>query len=80
MIKGALIIIIIVYCLALLFIFLYSLAQAHLVYCYLKNRKIKNTNTIAQKSYSLPHVTVQLPVYNEMYVVERLIDAVCSFN
>lgn len=80
MIKGALIIIIIVYSLALLFIFLYSLAQAHLVYRYLKNRKIKNANTLEQKFYSLPYVTVQLPVYNEMYVVERLIDAVCSFN
>src|SRR5687768_1421565 len=26
----------------------------------------------------LPKVTVQLPVYNEMYVVERLIDSVCA--
>lgn len=28
----------------------------------------------------LPKVTVQLPVYNEMYVVERLIDSVCSID
>jgi len=28
----------------------------------------------------LPKVTVQLPVYNELYVVERLIDAVCQFD
>ena len=25
----------------------------------------------------LPLVTIQLPIFNEMYVVERLIDAVC---
>ena len=29
---------------------------------------------------SLPVVTVQLPVYNELYVVERLIDAVCRLD
>lgn len=28
----------------------------------------------------LPPVTIQLPVYNEMYVVQRLIDAVASFD
>lgn len=28
----------------------------------------------------LPRITVQLPVYNEMYVVERLIDAVCNID
>ena len=28
----------------------------------------------------LPHVTVQLPIYNEANVVERLIDAACSFD
>ena len=27
-----------------------------------------------------PVVTIQLPVYNELYVVERLIDAVCAFD
>lgn len=29
---------------------------------------------------TLPRVTVQLPIYNEMYVVERLIDAVCRIE
>ncbi|HSR49742.1 MAG TPA: cellulose synthase family protein [Acidobacteriota bacterium] len=29
---------------------------------------------------SQPRVTVQLPVYNEVYVVERLIDAVCQLD
>jgi len=28
----------------------------------------------------LPHVTIQLPVFNEMYVVERLIDATCRIE
>ena len=28
----------------------------------------------------LPRLTVQLPLYNEMYVAERLIDAVCTLD
>src|SRR6187549_1149945 len=28
----------------------------------------------------LPRVTVQLPIYNEMYVADRLIDAVCEMD
>src|SRR5581483_11054161 len=28
----------------------------------------------------LPRVTIQLPVFNEMYVVERLIDSVCAIR
>ncbi|MCK4897935.1 MAG: glycosyltransferase, partial [Anaerolineales bacterium] len=31
---------------------------------------------LVEKDYSWPQVTVQLPVYNERYVVERLLDAV----
>ena len=27
-----------------------------------------------------PLVTIQLPLYNEMYVVERLIDSVCEID
>src|SRR4030095_443859 len=34
------------------------------------------SGTLAQ----LPRVTIQLPVFNEMYVVERLIDAVCRIR
>src|SRR5262249_18684844 len=33
-----------------------------------------------QKFAEPPVVTVQLPIYNEMYVVERLIDAVCQID
>jgi cellulose synthase/poly-beta-1,6-N-acetylglucosamine synthase-like glycosyltransferase len=29
---------------------------------------------------ALPRVTIQLPIFNEMYVVERLVDAVCRID
>ncbi len=67
---------------ALSFIFLYSLSQLHLVHLY---RKAKRKNKLPKKEaigpdYDYPVVTVQLPVYNELYVVERLIDAVAAFD
>ena len=67
---------------ALSFIFVYSLSQLNLVYKY---RKAKRKGLIPQGAeipadYDYPVVTVQLPVYNELYVVERLIDAVAAFD
>lgn len=76
--KVTLIIILVLYGLALLFIFLYSIAQANLVYNYLKYKKPGNIRN--ELPDNLPLVTIQLPVYNERYVVERLIDAVVKIN
>ncbi len=75
-------IVLILYTGALSFIFIYSLSQLHLVHLY---RKAKRNNKLPKKKhltedYVFPHVTVQLPVYNELYVVERLIDAVAKLD
>jgi len=65
-----------IYTLALVLIFLYSLAQLNLLVNYLSN---KRRNEEAPK-YNLldpkeiPFVTIQLPIYNEKYVVERLLE------
>ncbi|MCM0041161.1 MAG: glycosyltransferase family 2 protein [Algoriphagus sp.] len=67
------------YFLGMGFIFLYSLAQGHLLLHFFKFRK-----TEKQVPHLIPNpwpmVTVQLPIYNERYVVERLIDAVAQLN
>jgi cellulose synthase/poly-beta-1,6-N-acetylglucosamine synthase-like glycosyltransferase len=61
------------------FIFLYSLAQGHLLLHFFKFRKTeKQVPHLILNPW--PKVTVQLPVYNELYVVERLIDAVAKLN
>lgn len=67
---------------ALSFIFVYSLSQLNLVYKYRKARRKKRILSGAQvpENYNYPKVTVQLPVYNELYVVERLIDAIASLD
>jgi cellulose synthase/poly-beta-1,6-N-acetylglucosamine synthase-like glycosyltransferase len=79
--------IILCYGLALCFIFCNSLVQAHLLYHYLKyHRKRKKTTQAPVSSGNnpsfddFPRVTIQLPVYNELYVIERLIKAVAGLD
>lgn len=78
MIKGLIVFVLVIYSVALLFIFTYSITQATLIFRYLKQLNRKN-NALRGDNYK-PLVTIQLPVYNELYVVERLIDNVCNFN
>ncbi len=70
--------IVISYVLCLLFIFMFSLGQLHLTWHYL--RSLKEPSPEVAEPSAWPMVTVQLPVYNERYVVERLIDAVAAFD
>jgi cellulose synthase/poly-beta-1,6-N-acetylglucosamine synthase-like glycosyltransferase len=60
----------------MLFIFSYSLVQLSLLINY---RKRKNTQTSEWRG-EWPSVLIQLPVFNERYVVERLIDATCQID
>ena len=71
----------IVYGVLLTFIFGYSLAQLSLVLAYRKHRKTQSAaSPKATEPLDWPAVTVQLPVYNERYVIERLIDAVAQLD
>jgi cellulose synthase/poly-beta-1,6-N-acetylglucosamine synthase-like glycosyltransferase len=47
---------------------------------YLYRRDRGNKAVPAPLPDRLPRVTVQLPIYNEMYVVERLVDSVCALR
>ncbi len=70
--------IIIGYGLSLLIICIFSLGQFNLAWHYRRaRRKTKEQQSMMGEH---PVVTVQLPIYNEKYVVERLIDAVCAFD
>lgn len=75
--------IVIIYCLALIFILFYSFAQLHLVYLYLTNRKKHNKKAelpIDNEDQQWPFVTIQLPVFNELYVIDRLIDSISDLD
>ena len=67
--------IIIVYTLALLVIFMYSLSQLNLLVNYLKSRKKVQDAPVFDftNPEEIPLVTIQLPVYNELYVMQRLL-------
>ncbi|HCR53449.1 MAG TPA: histidine kinase, partial [Cytophagales bacterium] len=68
-----------VYSISLGYVFLFSMGQLHLTWVYLQSRKKKEAPLLFNNDFE-PHVTVQLPVFNEKYVVERLIDAVSKFD
>jgi cellulose synthase/poly-beta-1,6-N-acetylglucosamine synthase-like glycosyltransferase len=55
---------------------MYALAQLNLLYNYLSSKKQKeNCDTFDfSNPEEIPFVTIQLPVFNEMYVMERLLD------
>jgi cellulose synthase/poly-beta-1,6-N-acetylglucosamine synthase-like glycosyltransferase len=54
---------------------IYGLHRFDMIYTYFKHRK-KATGEPPLRFENLPRVTIQLPLYNERYVLERLIDEV----
>lgn len=69
-------VIIVVYTIALTLIFIYALAQLNLLSNYLKAQK-KQSQAVKfdfSNPNNIPFVSIQLPVYNEMYVMERLLE------
>jgi len=57
----------------------YGIHRYVLVYLYYKNKKNHTVKPRCEFS-ELPRITVQLPIFNERFVVERLLDAVCGLN
>lgn len=74
--------IITIYSISLLLIFFYSLAQLNLLVNYLgykrRNREAPKFNLLDPKE--IPFVTIQLPIYNEEYVVERLLENISKIE
>ena len=57
---------------------MYSLSQFDVLMKF-KKRKSSVSKYIIDESFT-PTVTIQLPIYNEKYVVERLIDSICRIE
>ena len=66
------------YLTVLLILAFYGFHRSSLVWHYYRNRH-KRPRPLGRFS-ELPAVTVQLPLFNEMYVVERLLDAVATIR
>ena len=75
-------IIIVIYSISLMLIFFYSLAQLNLLVNYLGYKRQIQTapkfNLLDPKE--IPMVTIQLPVYNEEYVMERLLENIAKIE
>lgn len=75
-------IIIALYSISLLLIFFYSLAQLNLLVNYLGYKKkievAPKFNLLDPRE--IPMVTIQLPIYNEEYVVERLLENIAKIE
>jgi len=74
--------IIIIYSVSLVLIFLYALAQLNLLVNYLSSKKGKDNCPKFDLSNpdETPYITIQLPVYNEMYVMDRLLDNIAKIE
>jgi cellulose synthase/poly-beta-1,6-N-acetylglucosamine synthase-like glycosyltransferase len=66
------------YFLVLVILAAYGMHRYYLVYGYFKNRK--NVPGPPPPVTEWPKVTIQLPIYNERYVIERLVDTVARFD
>ncbi|MGB1231442.1 MAG: cellulose synthase family protein [Winogradskyella sp.] len=61
---------------------MYALAQLNLLFNYLTSKKRKSDCELFDltKESEIPYVTIQLPVFNEMYVMERLLDNIALID
>ena len=66
-----------IYFIALLIVGLFSLEAIYLSFKFIRHHRRMNLNP--DNNFE-PVVTVQLPIYNELYVAKRLIEVVCSLD
>ncbi|QLE00793.1 glycosyltransferase [Galbibacter sp. BG1] len=71
-----------VYILALLLILFYSLTQLNLLINYLRyrNENLNEPKFNFLDAREIPKVTVQLPIYNEEYVIDRLLENIVKLE
>lgn len=67
-----------IYFIALTILFGFGIHGIVLLYYYRKT-KLQDTQEVEQKG-DWPLVTIQLPMFNELYVVERLIGSICDID
>jgi len=69
-------VILIIYSIALILILMYALAQLNLLFNYISAQKKedKSPKFDLNNPNEIPFVTIQLPVFNEAYVMNRLLD------
>lgn len=67
------------YFLLMVILAFYGLHRYQLVWLYYRYKK-NATGEAPEKFEELPFITVQLPIFNEQFVIDRLVDAVCRLD
>lgn len=67
------------YFMVLILLAFYGMHRYQLVYLYFKHRKNKTMDPPSRFA-ELPKVTIQLPIFNEQFVIDRLVDCVCKME
>jgi cellulose synthase/poly-beta-1,6-N-acetylglucosamine synthase-like glycosyltransferase len=71
------------YFIVMLILAFYGVHRYQLVWLYYRNRKRAQVSTAPPARFAeadLPFVTIQLPIFNEQYVIDRLVDACCRMD
>jgi cellulose synthase/poly-beta-1,6-N-acetylglucosamine synthase-like glycosyltransferase len=71
--------ILIPYFVVMIILAIYGMHRYTIVYLYFKHRAAYQPDP-PRHFEELPRVTIQLPMFNEQFVVERLIDAICAID
>ncbi len=72
-----------IYFACLVLVLFYSILQLSLAVAYVKNKRKQKTNPDVKPVYdhaTTPKVTVQLPMFNELYVADRIIEQAAQFD
>lgn len=71
-----------VYAICLILVFLYALSQLSLLMNYIRQKSKNKADAVFDfnNPEEVPFVTIQLPVYNELYVIERLLDFISEIE
>ena len=67
------------YFLLMIVLAFYGLHRYQLVWLYYRHKK-NATHGPTRQFTELPFITIQLPIYNEQFVIDRLIDACCNLD
>src|SRR5438270_4673094 len=77
--NGFDLLLLIPYFVVLIILASYGIHRYVLVYEYYKHRKNKRVEPLAYfEDDQLPRITVQLPIFNEQFVVDRIVASVCK--
>ena len=68
------------YFLVMIVLAFYGIHRYQLVWLYYRHRKNAAKAAIPFPDGELPFITVQLPIFNEQFVIDRLVDACCALE